>query len=254
MSRNRGSSMTYSCKGSKLHTWAQRRKMPWTRAREILASCVLSRKDNRLIEGVKLVEGIQRSAQLEPIEALNAIAAQHDYNVSTGRNLFQLAAHLPHDGRGQRFFRPEWREGTYEKYVTLSAVHFEREGFTGVALGYITFHGESTIRPAVIAHADMPGWVAEYKSEWEVPFTRAVPPPPSIGTDVPVDPATYRLRAYPGYDAPNNPSFVDRLLRDRGVIPDLEVEGTAADGGAADGGQGPSDSDGSIPHGGGNAV
>ncbi|EAN89212.1 hypothetical protein, conserved, partial [Trypanosoma cruzi] len=34
------------------------------------------------------------------------------------------------------------------------------------------------------------------------------------------------LRAYPFYDAPNPPEFVERLLKDRGVIPDSPVETT----------------------------
>ncbi|ESL05949.1 hypothetical protein TRSC58_06385 [Trypanosoma rangeli SC58] len=60
----------------------------------------------------------------------------------------------------------------------------------------------------------------EFHTERAVPFSAVVPPPPSIGTDIPVDPRSYRLKAYPFYDSPNPPEFVERLLKDRGVLPD----------------------------------
>ena len=66
-----------------------------------------------------------------------------------------------------------------------------------------------------------------YVAAAAVPFDAVVPPPPRIGTEVPVNPATYRLKAYPFYDAPNPPEFVERLLKDRGVLPDLPIEASA---------------------------
>ncbi|KEG07648.1 hypothetical protein DQ04_09181000 [Trypanosoma grayi] len=77
----------------------------------------------------------------------------------------------------------------------------------------------------------------DYRKEWAVPFDGIVAAPPSIGTDVPVDPRSYRLKAYPFYDAPNPPEFVERLLKDRGVLPDSPVETAepVEDPGASDG-------------------
>lgn len=63
----------------------------------------------------------------------------------------------------------------------------------------------------------------EYNPSYSVPFDDIVPAPPSIGTDVPIDLTSYRLKAYPYYDAPNPPQFVERLLKDRGVIPDTPI-------------------------------
>jgi hypothetical protein len=243
MSLNRGSSMTLKCKGVKRST-AHRLRMPWTAAKEAVPQAVLSRRDKAILDAAPLHTGISRLAQLEPLEALKAVAAQYEYNTSTGRNLFQLAAHLPHHGRGQRFFRRDWREGTYDKYVTLASVHFDREGFVGDAYGYVTFHGESSLAPTEIAHADVPGWYVEYSPEWEVPYGTVVAPPPSIGTEIRVDPKRFRLKSYPFYDAPNAPEFVDRLLRERGVLPDMPLSGEGAPGPDAEGGE----SDGSVAH------
>ncbi|EKF27136.1 hypothetical protein MOQ_009147 [Trypanosoma cruzi marinkellei] len=66
----------------------------------------------------------------------------------------------------------------------------------------------------------------EFRVARAVLFGVAFSPPPSVGADVPFDARSYRLRAYPFYDAPNPPEFVERLLKDRGVIPDPPVETT----------------------------
>jgi hypothetical protein len=56
-----------------------------------------------------------------------------------------------------------------------------------------------------------------------VPPTSVVEPPPSIGTEVPVDPKAYKLKAYPYYDAPGPAEWEERLLKERGIIPDMPV-------------------------------
>ena len=194
--------------------------MPWTRTHEIIPSSILLRRDKTLIEGKALAPTSDHMSQLEPLEVLKNIVAQHDYYISTGRNVFQLAAQMLYSGRGQRFYRKEWQEGTCDKYVTLTAIRFDRDGLTGVAYGYTTFHGETTLIPVQIQYADTPGWYVDYSMERAVPPTEIVNPPPSIGTEVPVDPKTYKLKAYPFYDAPNPPEFVERLLKARGMLPD----------------------------------
>jgi hypothetical protein len=231
MSLNRGSFMTLSCKGSKARSGAQRRRMPWTKAKEAIASCVLSRRDKAIIDGTEVMRrnNIDRMSQLEPLAALTAVAAKRDYLTSTGKTLFQVAQHLPHHGRGQRFYRKEWMEGTCEKTVTLSSIEFGRRAGKGIAYGYYTFHGESAVKPINVAYAKTPGWHVDFAAADAVPATGIVAPPPSIGTDVPVDPAAHRVKAYPYYDAPNPPEFVERLLRERGVLPDLPV-GEGGDG------------------------
>lgn len=218
------SNMTLMSKGVKKST-AQRPRMPWVVATEVTPTHVLRIKDKSILDGTVLVENMERSAQVDPIDVLKRIAAQHDYDVSTGRNLFQLAAHLPYFGRGQRFYRKEWMEGTCEKYITLTAIEFAREGFNGDVMGYMTFHGETTLCPMKIPHCDVPGWVVDYVREKEVPFGQMVPAPPSVGVEAPVDPSTYRLRSYPGYDPPNDPKFVERFLQEKGVLPTLTEEG-----------------------------
>ncbi|PWV06447.1 hypothetical protein C3747_115g87 [Trypanosoma cruzi] len=225
---NGGSSMTLGSKGMKLSPDPHRRRMPWTAAKEYVPGVVLNAKEKMVLDGVQLVdvECVDRASQVDPLEALRATVATYEYNTSTGKNIFQLASQVEFDGRGQRFYRKEWQEGTYDKYVTLSAIDFNRDGNKGTAYGYVTFHGETTTRPVQIDFADVPGWHMEFRVERAVPFNAIVPPPPSIGTDVPVDPRSYRLRAYPFYDAPNPPEFVERLLKDRGVIPDSPVETT----------------------------
>lgn len=227
---NAGSSMTLGSKGMRLSSGPQRPRMPWTAAKEFIPAVVLNQKDKTILDGSQLVEldHIDRSSQVDPLEVLKSAVATYEFSTSTGKNLFQLAAQDVWHGRGQRFFRREWREGTYDKYVTLSAIDFDRDGNKGTAYGYITFHGESTTRPVQIDFADVPGWFMEYTEEAAVPFDGIVPPPPSVGTDTAVDPHHYRLKAYPYYDAPNPPEFVDRLLKERGVLPDLPVTATEA--------------------------
>lgn len=235
-SLNRGSSMTLGSKGSRPGPGAHRRRMPWTASKEYVPGVVLQARDKMILDGRELVEAdhIERGAQVDPLAALQAAVSQYEYNTSTGHNIFQLAAQAPCEGRGQIFYRKEWREGTYDKYITLTAVQFDREGTTGgTAYGYVTFHGESTTRPVRIDHAEVPGWYMEEDEARAVPVDEVVLPPPSIGTEVPVDPSTYRLRAYPYYDAPNPPEFVEKLLKDRGVLPDVPVDTLPADEGAA---------------------
>lgn len=226
---NSGSSMTLGSKGMRLSTDPHRRRMPWMAAQEYVPGVVLHNKDKVVLDGRQLVEHdhIDRASQVDPLEVLQTAVATHAYNVSTGANIFQIASQTRYQGRGQRFYRDEWQQGTYDKYVTLAAIDFNREGSKGTAYGYVTFHGESTTRPVEINFADTPGWHMDYKEEAAVPFDAVVAPPPSVGTDVPVDPSTYRLKAYPFYDAPNPPEFVERLLKDRGVLPDLPVDASA---------------------------
>lgn len=229
-SLNRGSSMTLGSKGSKGITAAHRARMPWAVAREGVPAIVLNVKDKAILDGCSIVEteDTDRMSQVDPLEVLKTAVKTYEFNTSTGKNIFQLASQMPHHGRGQRFYRKEWTEGTYEKHVTLSSVEFNRDGNDGTAFGYVTFHGESTLRPIVIAHSAVAGWLVDFDAAKAVPYDRVVVPPPSIGTDVPVDPATYRLRAYPYYDAPNPEVFVEKLLKDRGVLPDPEVDPNAA--------------------------
>lgn len=221
--------MTLGSKGSKRATASHRLRMPWFVAKEAVPSVVLNVKDRTILEGRHVVEvdDIDRMSQADPLEVLKTAVATYQHNTSTGKNVFQLASQLPHHGRGQRFYRKEWHEGTYEKYVTLSSIEFSRDGSEGTAYGYITFHGESTLRPVAIDHSAVAGWHVDYDEQRAVPYDRVVPPPPSIGTDVPVDPRTYRLKAYPYYDAPNPEAFVERLLKDRGVLPDPEIDANA---------------------------
>ncbi|KAG8346298.1 hypothetical protein ERJ75_001227400 [Trypanosoma vivax] len=223
---NGGSSMTLGCKGMKLSPDPHRRRMPWTAAKEFVPGVVLSAKDKMVLDGVQLldIENIDRASQLDPLDVLRAAVATYEYNTSTGKNIFQIASQVVFNARGQRFYRKEWQEGTYDKYITLSAIDFDRDGNKGTAYGYITFHGETTTRPVQIDYADVPGWYMDFVEERAVPFDGIVSPPPSIGTDVPVDPRVYRLKAYPFYDAPNPPEFVERLLKDRGVLPDSPTE------------------------------
>ena len=160
-----------------------------------------------ILDSTQLIEHdqIDRASQLDPLDVLKSAVALYEYNTSTGFNIFQLAVQDKYHGRGQRFFRKDWKEGSCDKHVTLSAIEFDRNGNKGTAYGYITFHGETTTRPVQIDYADVPGWLMEYNPSWSVPFDDIVPAPPSIGTDVPIDLATYRLKAYPYYDAPNPP-------------------------------------------------
>jgi hypothetical protein len=202
----------------------QRARMPWTEPREQFPVAILSRRDKAILDGQPAFGSIVRSQMLEPLEGLKAVVAKRDFNVSTGKTLYQLAVHLKHNGRGLRFYRKEWREGTYDKFVTLSSIYFNREMLSGgEAYGYTTFHGESSFFPMPIDNANLPGWfVLEYNEKTDpVPPEEIVSPPPSIGTEVPVDTKTYRLKAYPFYDAPNPDGYVTRLLRERGVLPDI---------------------------------
>ncbi|KPA74134.1 putative mitochondrial hypothetical protein [Leptomonas pyrrhocoris] len=248
-SLNGGSSMTLGSKGMRLSPEPHRQRMPWTAAQEYVPGVVLNNKDKLVLDGSKLVEldHIDRAAQVDPLEVLKATVATRAFNISTGSNVFQIASQTRYHGRGQKFYREEWRQGTYDKYITLAAIEFNREGSKGTAYGYITFHGESTTRPVEINFADTPGWHMEYEEAAAVPFDAVVPPPPSIGTEVPVDPSSYRVKAYPFYDAPNPPEFVERLLKDRGVLPDLPMDASAPGGDGEAGGGGPAgdDNDGS---------
>ena len=245
VSLNGGSSMTLSSKGSKLRAGPNRARMPWTAAREFVPRMVLSQRDNAILEGRHVIEdeNIDRMSQVDPLEVLKTAVASYRYHRSQGTNLFQLAAEAPNHGRGRVFYRKEWKEGTYDKHVTLVSVAFDRDGFGGTAHGYVTFHGETTLRPIEIDYADTPGWVMAPAVDGQpAPAGAILPPPPSIGTEVPVDHRRYALKAYPYYDAPNPPEFVERLLKDRGVLPD--PPGRA--GGAGDAALHPSESDGSV--------
>jgi hypothetical protein len=102
--------------------------------------------------------------------------------------------------------------------------NFERDITNGgEAWGYLTFQGESTTRPIKIDHANTPGWHCTFVEANAVPPTSVVEPPPSIGTEVPVDPKAYKLKAYPYYDAPGPAEWEERLLKERGIIPDMPV-------------------------------
>lgn len=225
--------------------------MPWTEPREKMPFAILSRRDKAILDGKPAFanpNGLSgRSEMLEPLEALKAVVAQREFNISTGKTLFQLAAHLKHNGRGQKFYRKEWREGTYDKYVTLSSVYFNREMLTGgECYGYTTFHGESSLFPMTIDNANLPGWyVLDYNEKGAVPIEEIVRPPLSVGTEIPVNVKEYRLKAYPFYDAPNPADFVNRLLRERGVLPDT---GDEQNGGSDSNSAGAGVSDGSQDH------
>lgn len=243
-SLNGGSSMTLGSKGHKLHPGQQRARTPWTAAKEVVPFRVLNQKDKLILEGKNIIEieATDRMSQIDPLDVLRSAVAQYEFNTSTGKNIFQLASNASHNGRGQRVYRTEWMEGTYEKYVTISSIEFDRSEATGSVFGYVTFHGESTLEPILIDHADVPGWhFLDYSATRAVPEDATVLPPPSIGTDVPVDPKAYRLQAYPYYDVPNPKEFVEKLLKDRGVLPDppADPNGTPtapADDAAADDG------------------
>lgn len=233
-SLNAGSSMTLGSKGCRPSPAAHRARMPWTASKEYVPGVVLHAKERVILDGTQLVENdqIDRSSQIDPLAVLQSAVAQYRYHTSTGKNIFQLVAQLPGNGRGRRLYRAEWMEGTYEKYITLSAIDFDRHGHNGTAYGYITFHGESTTRPVQIEYAEVPGWCLADRTNGTdamVSEDEPVPPPPSIGTDVPVNPREYRLKAYPYYDAPNPASFVERLLKDRGVLPDVPMHTDGVD-------------------------
>ncbi|EKF28683.1 hypothetical protein MOQ_007562 [Trypanosoma cruzi marinkellei] len=206
--------MTLGSKGMKLSPDPHRRRMPWTAAKECVPGVVLDAKEKMVLDGVQLVdvECVDRASQVDPLEALRATVAVYEYNTSTGKNIFQLASQVEFDGCGQRFYRKEWQEETYDEYITLSAIDFNRDGDKGAAHGYVTFHGETTTRPVQIDFADVPVWHVEFRVARAVSFNAIVPPPPSIGTDVPVDARSYRLRAYPWIDATDIPSPMLVLL------------------------------------------
>ena len=229
MSWQGGSSIFHSRTKGRLHSGAHRKRMPWTAVEEKFPSAVLNHRDRTLLQGHSLPAGIERSVQQDPLDVLKYIAARHDYDRSTGQTLIQLALQTKHKGRGQRFYRREWQAGTYDKYVTLCHVEpQQRDAKLGDAYGYITFHGESSVRPMRIWGADVPGWSCDYNEARAVSDEEVVPAPPSIGTDVPVDPARYRLKAYPNYEPPNPSEFVQRLLEERGVLPSIPQKGAQA--------------------------
>jgi hypothetical protein len=219
--------------------------MPWTAAKEVVPSVVLSRRDMAIIEGKNLVDATstERMAQVDPLEVLKSAVAEQQYLTSTGKNVFQLASQARYGGRGQRLYRPEWMEGTYEKYITISHIRFSRNNLSGQAYGYVTFHGETSFSPIRIKNAHVPGWVLEYDEKRAVPYNEIVPAPPSIGTEVPVDAKSYRLRSYPFYDPPNPKHFVEKLLKDRGVLPDPPADPDAQTPPPAT-----ETGDGSVPH------
>lgn len=217
-----GAFVSWESRGAKINPGPTRRRMPWTVAKEIVPTTVYLNRDKAIVEGVEMFKGIQRVDMLEPLQAIKAICAKRDLLTSTGLTLYQLAVHLKHDGRGQRFYRDDWRDGTCDKHVTLSRISFEREAANGgTAWGYMTFHGETTLHPIEIPNADIPGWHVEYDESRAVGPDGIVEPPPSIGTEVPVNPKEYKLKAYPYYDAPAPKEWVERLLKERGAIPDV---------------------------------
>jgi hypothetical protein len=218
---NDNADMTMSSMGLVQGPVATRLRMPWTATTEILPHMWLNTKDKTLLDGHQIAYGMERSAQLDPLDVLKATVAQRKYLTSTGYTIAQIAAHLPFHGRGQRFYRKEWKEGTYDKYVTLANIEFERDTPNAKCFGYITFHGETTLEPVPIDFCNSPGWSVDFDDKAAVPFEEIVPAPPSIGTEVPVDPSKYKLKAYPYYDAPNPTEWVFQLLRDRGVLPDV---------------------------------
>ena len=235
------SRLLLSSEGRAPHTAPHRVRMPWTKSTEAVPVQVYRARDKSLIDGAELYKGIARVDMLEPMLAIKAICAKRQHLTSTGLTLFQIAAHLTHSGRGQRFWRDNWQDGTSDKFVTLSRISFERDmSEGGEAWGYMTFQGESTLRPIKIPHAEVPGWHCEFVEAAAVPPSQIVNPPPSIGTDVPVDPRAYRLKAYPFYDAPASPEWVVRRYKDLGILPDPVVD---AEGGDAPGGD---DADGST--------
>lgn len=219
---NGPSSMSLGSKGLVLRPMPHRFRMPWLASAEPVPRRVLLHKDKAILDGaaIRETDALDRMSQADPIDVLKGAVAQHAYAVSNGKTLFQLASMVPYDGRGQRVYRKDWMEGTYEKYVTISSVEFNRSGTGGAVYGYVTFHGETTMSPIRIRHDEVPGWVMAYDEKRCVPYDRLVAPPPSIGTEVPVDPKKYRLKSYPFYDPPNPTAFVEQLLRDRGVLPD----------------------------------
>ena len=243
---NHGSSMTLGSKGHKLHPGTHRMRMPWLVARETVPTQVLSRRDKAILDGKQLIgaNAVERMAQVDPLDALKSAVAERQFLTSTGKNVFQLAAQVPFEGRGQRIYRPEWMEGTYEKFVTISAIDISRNGNNGRAYGYVTFHGETCLYPVPIRNAHLPGWVMDFDPSKAVPPGQAVIPPPSIGTDVPVDPKKHRLKSYPYYDPPNPREFVEKLLKDRGVLPDPPIDPNAPPPPTEES----DDNDGSVPH------
>lgn len=219
--------MTLGSKGLVLKPQSGHVRSPWVRSKEGPVRRVLLHKDKAMLEGHHLAEtdAIDRMSMADPLDVLRAAVAQQQYHTSTGKNLFQLVSQVQFDGRGQKVYRREWMEGTYEKYITISAVEYDRHGATGAAYGYITFHGESSLRPVRIDDDNVPGWVMEFDETRAVPFDRQVPPPSSVGTEIPVNPREYRLKAYPFYDPPNTAEFVEQLLKFRGVLSDVASEG-----------------------------
>ncbi|KNH08139.1 hypothetical protein XU18_1305 [Perkinsela sp. CCAP 1560/4] len=225
MSWQGGSSIFHTRTKGRLHSGAHRKRMPWTAVQERFPSFVLNTRNRTILDGHDLPAGIERAVQKDPLDILKYIVARHDYDRSTGQTLIQLALQQKFKGRGQRFYRREWQEGTYDKYVTLCHVQpTPRDSKLGQAFGYITFHGESSLRPMQIWGSDTPGWHVDYDESRAVPDDRVVPAPVSIGTEVPVDPKKYRLKAYPNYEPPNPSEFVHRLLQERGILPSVLPE------------------------------
>lgn len=222
--------MSLGSKGLVLKPQSGHVRSPWVKSKEGVVRRVLLHKDKAILEGhhINDADSIDRMSLADPLDVLRAAVAQQKYQTSTGRNLFQLANQALYDGRGQKVYRKEWMEGTYEKFITLSSIEYDRNGLNGAAYGYITFHGESTVRPIRIDDDGTPGWVMEYDEAAAVPYDRQVQAPPSQGTEVPVDPKKYRLKAYPFYDPPNSAEFVEQLLKFRGVLPD-PVDGDGDD-------------------------
>ena len=240
---NGGSSMTMSSKGLKGPN-PHRLKMPWTKRREVFDDKFFDARDKTILDGHELNYDMERSAQRDPIDVLKAAVAQRKYLTSTGYNVAQIAAHLPYHGRGQKFYREEWKDGTYDKYFTLANIEIERDTGKAEVWGYITFHGETSLDPVKIEYANLAGWYVDFDEAAAVPFGQIVKAPPSIGTEVPVDPKKYKLKAYPFYTPPNPKEYVLRLLKDRGVLPDVNTPGQL--GNAGGDGPGTTSSDGTV--------
>ena len=222
MSWQGGSSIFHSRTKGRLHTGAHRRRMPWSYVKEKFPRIVLNQRDRTLLDGSELPIGIERAVQKDPMDILKYIVARHEYDRSTGETLLQIACRMPCMGRGQKFYRKEWMEGTYEKFVTLCHVSPEPKNCKlGTAFGYLTFHGESSLRPIEIDAADVPGWYSDFDASRAIPHTAAVPAPESIGTEIPIDTSLYRVRSYPCYEPPPPPQYVEQLLKDRGVLPSV---------------------------------
>ncbi|RNC60162.1 hypothetical protein TcCL_ESM02114 [Trypanosoma cruzi] len=92
----------------------RRRCMPWTAAKEYVPGVVLGTKETMVLDGVQRVDVdcVDRASRVDPLETLRATVAKCEYNTFSGKNIFQLAFQAESNGRGQRFHRKQWKEGT----------------------------------------------------------------------------------------------------------------------------------------------